>query len=68
MTDRFKLVMEDVAKADCETWVDEQVRLKKERGEWTDCDEYGHDLPSVENMVCRRCGVDFGLIPDTQGI
>jgi hypothetical protein len=42
--------------------VDEMVEEKKAKGDWTDCDEYGHDLISREDIRCRRCGGDFNNI------
>lgn len=36
-------------------------RLKKE-GKWTECHEHGHDIESMDNLICKRCGKDFNQL------
>ncbi len=39
--------------------LDEHIEQLKREGKWTDCHEYGHDIDSPDNLVCRRGGEDF---------
>lgn len=59
--ERFLFLFEDFRQEGIPAWVAEQVRLRKEAGLWTDCDDKGHDLPSIHDMVCRRCNSDFSM-------
>ena len=39
--------------------LEEHIEQLKREGKWTDCHEYGHDIESKDNLVCKRCGQDF---------
>lgn len=42
-----------------------EVIKKEDKPEWdnhVECYEKGHDIESVENLVCLRCGADFNAL------
>lgn len=41
--------------------IDDEIEYLKEQGKWTYCHEHGHSLPSVDDMLCRKCGADFTM-------
>lgn len=39
--------------------LEEHIAKLKREGKWTMCHEFGHDLKSRDNLVCKNCGEDF---------
>lgn len=42
--------------------LEEYIAKLKREGKWTMCHEFGHDLESLDNLICKNCGKDFETI------